>query len=226
MRGGNFGKLGEAPSHPELLDWLARRFLESGGSLKALHRTILLSATWQQSAVADAATIAVDPEDRWLARMRPSRLDAEALRDALLAVSGELDLTSGGPALRDPQSRRRTLYVATVRSDHSTYRALFDGADPAAVVDQRNETTVAPQALWLLNDEFVLDRAHALAARVEREVAGGAGADARIDRLFALMFTRTPDDDERAIGRSLLERGSLEELAHVLLCSNEFTFVD
>ena len=234
---GNFGRLGEPPSHPALLDWLARRFLEAGGSTKALHRLILASSTWQQASTPAPATLAADPENRWLGRMPRARLDAEELRDALLAASGELDATSGGPATRDPLTKRRTLYVMTVRSDRAGWRVLFDGADPTAIVDVRTQSTVAPQALWLMNDEFVLARAAALAERVRRE---GADDAARIARLFEWVFTRAPDAREREIAGGLLARAraaanvtgervevdAWEELAHVLLCSNEFFFVD
>ena len=234
---GNFGRLGEPPSHPALLDWLARRFLEAGGSTKALHRLILASSTWQQASTPAPATLAADPENRWLGRMPRARLDAEELRDALLAASGELDATSGGPATRDPLTKRRTLYVMTVRSDRAGWRVLFDGTDPTAIVDVRTQSTVAPQALWLMNDEFVLARAAALAERVRRE---GADDAARIARLFEWVFTRAPDAREREIAGGLLARAraaanvtgervevdAWEELAHVLLCSNEFFFVD
>jgi cytochrome c553 len=228
---GNFGKMGEPPSHPALLDWLARRFLDAGGSTKAMHRLILASSAWQQSATPAPESLAADPDDRWLGRMSRARLDAEQLRDALLATSGELDGTAGGPAPRDPGSLRRTLYVMTVRSDRAGWRTLFDGADPTAIVDVRNQSTVAPQSLWLMNDEFVLARAAALAARVQREAAD---EPARVARLFELLFARAPDADEAAIAHGLLTRAraaadeatAWEELAHVLVCSNEFFFVD
>jgi len=228
---GNFGKMGEPPSHPALLDWLARRFLDAGGSTKAMHRLILASSAWQQSATPAPGTLAADPDDRWLGRMPRARLDAEELRDALLATSGELDVTAGGPAPRDPGSLRRTLYVMTVRSDRAGWRTLFDGADPTAIVDVRNQSTVAPQSLWLMNDEFVLARAAALAARVQREADD---EPARVARLFELLFARAPEADESAIAHGLLSRAraaateatAWEELAHVLVCSNEFFFVD
>jgi mono/diheme cytochrome c family protein len=225
---GDFGKRGEPPTHPELLDWLTRRFLASGGSLKQLHRTIVLSSVYRQSSIPSAAALAADPDNRWLARMNRTRLDAEELRDALLFVSGELDETRGGPAVRDPAARRRTLYSATVRSDRATARALFDAADPTAIVDQRVETTVAPQALWLMNDDFVLDRAAALARRVASELPDGSTHADAIRRMFELVDQRPPDDAETAIVNALREQpgGSWEEVAHVLLLGNEFMFVD
>ncbi len=236
---GNFGRLGELPSHPELLDALAARFIETGGSWKTLDREIVLSATYRQAADGAAATIAADAENHLLGRFPRHRLDAEQLRDALLLCSGELDLTLGGPAQRDPTTTRRALYLMTIRSDRSNFRALFDAADPTSIVDRRNESTVAPQALWLLNDPFVLDRAAALARRIEAGVPApasesgrpaalldGVTLDARVDALHRILFARPPDDFERARARAFLADGTLEELAHVLFMSNEFAVTD
>jgi len=161
--------------------------------------------------------------------MNRMRLDVESLRDALLAVVDELDETRNEKATLDPKTTRRTLYVMTVRSDRTNARTLFDGADPTSIVDQRAETLVAPQSLWLMNDDFVLERAVELAARVQREAAS---EDARIARLFELLFARAPDEREMTVARGLLARArtaesaSWEELAHVLLQSNEFFFLD
>ena len=227
---GNFGRLGEAPSHPALLEWLALRFVADGGSWKALHRTIVLSSTYRQSATGAAATVAADPANRLLGRFPRRRLDAEQLRDALLAASGELDTTVGGPAVRDPATRRRALYLMTIRSDRSNFRALFDAADPTSIVDRRNESTVAPQALWLMNDPFVLERAAALARSVEAEVANAAEATSRLDacvtRLHERLFARPPNESERQLAQAFLIDGTLEEYAHVLLMSNEFAVID
>jgi len=245
---GNFGNQGEPPTHPELLDWLARRFVESGGSVKALHRSILLSNAWQQSSAPAAAALEADPENRLLARATRRRLEAEELRDAMLAVAGELDDARGGPAVRDPATRRRTLYVMTVRSDRSSWRELFDAADPTASVDQRTTATVAPQALYLMNDAFVLARAEALARRIladdangvsgANEAGGASGDRGRIARTYELLFARPPTDDEVEIGLAALARGettaddadarlrSWSEYVQVLLWSNEWTFVD
>src|SRR5262249_10518877 len=125
----NFGTLGERPTHPELLDWLARRFVESGWSIKALHRLIMLSATYQQSSLASAETVKADPDNRLFGRMARRRLESEAIRDALLAVGGRLDTTMGGPSVRDFAAPRRTVYLMTIRSDRSSFGPLFDAAD-------------------------------------------------------------------------------------------------
>jgi hypothetical protein len=224
---GNFGRLGEPPSHPELLDWLAARFVAEGGSWKALHRRIVLSSTWRQSVRAAAATLSADPEDRLLGRFRPTRLDAEQLRDALLCASGELDLAQGGPATRDAASRRRALYLMTIRSDRTTFRTLFDAADPTSIVDRRDRSTVAPQALWLLNDDFVLDRADALARWLETAApVGAAGPDDRVDLLHRRLFARAATSAELEEARGFLAQGALAEYVHVLLMSNEFATLE
>jgi len=231
----NFGKLGEAPTHPELLDHLARRFVESGWSIKAMHRSMMLSSTYAQSTTATAETKRVDPENRLFGRMNRKRLEAEAIRDGLLAVSGGLDRTMGGPAYRDFKVPRRTLYLMTIRSDRSSFGPLFDAADPAAIVDARAESTVASQALFLLNNPFALDQAGALARRVLAE--GGAG-DGPIERAYELLFARPATAEERSLGREWLGRlgvgggdKAADELGwraycQALLCSNEYLYVD
>ena len=138
---GNFGMAGEPPTHPELLDFLAARFIESGWSIKAMHRLLVESAVYLQSSRVSPELVAAEPENRLWGRMNRRRLEAEAIRDTLLSVSGQLDRTLGGPVVRKldeyTTSRRRTLYLMTNRSDKTNFRFLFDGADPENVVDQR-----------------------------------------------------------------------------------------
>src|SRR5262249_35195403 len=133
----NFGKLGERPTHPELLDYLARQFVQSGWSIKKMHRAIMLSAAYGQSSEADEKTRKADPDNRLFGRMNGRRLEAEAIRDSLLAVAGRLDARRRGPAVRDFSSPRRTLYLMTIRSDRSGFRPLFDVADSTAPVEKR-----------------------------------------------------------------------------------------
>ena len=226
----NFGKLGERPTHPELLDYLARRFIESGWSVKAVHRAIMLTAVYQQSSSADSW---LDPDNYLLARMSRRRLEAEAIRDSLLAVSGRLDPRLGGPATREFASPRRTLYQMTVRSDRAGFGPLFDAADPTALVDRRTQSTVAPQALFLLNHPFVLDQASALAQRIQGE---GSQSDAgRIRRAYGFLYGRPPTRAEVAVGEEFLAdsmtKGKRPETAwleyvHLLLCANEFIYID
>ncbi len=227
----NFGMLSEPPSHPELLDSLATKFVEDGWSLKKLHRRIVLSATYQQSSVVAKEVVARDPENRWLGRFSPRRLEAEAMRDAMLFVSGRLDPAPGGPATHDLNTTRRSLYVQTARWDRSNFATLFDAANPDASVENRDVSTVAPQALFLLNHDFVLAQAKHLADRVTRDEP--KDETARIHRLFQLTFNRTATVDEMKIARQLLATPrkaaadtAWRDLAHVLLCSNEFVYLD
>jgi hypothetical protein len=224
----DFGTQGEVPSHPELLDWLARRFVEGGWSVKALHRRILLSAAYRRSSRPSPGSLEKDPDNRLLGRMNRRRLEAEAFRDALLAVSGALDFTLGGPADPDPASRRRMIYLQVSRTSKSPFEGLFDGADPTAHTDKRTVSTVAPQALFLLNNPFVQNAAVAMVRRLPE----GDG-DARVSRLYERLYNRPPAREEIDLGLALVrefrgegEERAWSELARVLLCANEFAGVD
>ena len=223
----NFGKLGESPSDPDLLDYLSRRFIASGWSIKAMHRLIMNSAAYQQSATAPPESLKLDPENRLFGRMNRRRLESEPIRDSLLAVAGRLDPKMGGPAYRDFNSPRRTLYLMTIRSDRSSFGPLFDAADSTAMVDKRVVSTVAPQALFLLNNPFVLDQAKAFAERTRREAGT---TEARIDRAYRLAYGRPATAEEVAVGRGIVGAGddpaTWAAYAQVLLCGNEFLFVD
>jgi hypothetical protein len=231
----NFGRRGAPPTHPELLDWLARRFVESGWSVKAVHRLILLSAAYQQ---ASDNPLAVDPENLLFGRMNRRRLEAEALRDSLLAVCGRLDERRGGPA-DDAQSRRRMLYLRSSRSDRSGFGTLFDGANASIHVEKRTGSTVAPQALYLMNHPLILEAAQHLVNRPG--VCQGKPED-RVRALYRLVFGREATADEVALGcravealvaepaagktRDVAPLGPWEAYAQALLLSNEFLFVD
>ena len=235
----NYGKLGERPTHPELLDWLAAQFVEgaSGGafhqtrrpwSVKAMHRTIMLSATYRQASTPEAETLSADPDNLLFGRMNRRRLEAESIRDNLLAVSGRLDRKQGGPAVRDFNSPRRTVYLMTVRSDRSGFGPLFDVADPTAPIDRRTVSTVAPQALFLLNHPFALEQRRALAKRL---LAVKGGEQERVERAYALLYGRAPNAEEKRIGLGFLKAAGAttqgwEEYCQVLLCGNEFVYVD
>ncbi|MDA1054883.1 MAG: PSD1 and planctomycete cytochrome C domain-containing protein [Planctomycetota bacterium] len=228
----NFGKLGESPTHPELLDWLAARFVEDGWSLKKLHRRIMLSATYQQSSRVPHEQVQQDPGNRWLRRFATRRLEAEAIRDAMLFVSGQLDPATGGPAGDDFTITRRSLYVQTARWNRSSYAMLFDAANPDSSTEQRNVSTVAPQALLLLNHPFTQAQAQHLAERLVHEVPHDADGT-RIEYAYQLLFGRPPTAEEIGIARQLVtsseqptEAAGWTDLAHVLLCSNEFVYVD
>ena len=214
----DFGRLGALPSHPELLDWLAGEFIRSGWSLKSLHRLILTSVAWNQSSVAtNPKAAAADPSNELLWRQNLQRLDAEALRDSLLAISGELNLESGGrgffPVLSGEvlaggsrpgtdwqvspadQLARRSVYTYIRRTSMVPLLEAFDYNNATSPLSERPTTTVAPQALMLLNDAFVQDQATALARRIADEFPDGAEKP-QLRRLWALATGRTPDDEE------------------------------
>ncbi len=209
----NFGWLGDRPSHPELLDWLATEFGAPRGawSLKRLHRMIMLSSTYQQSSIPPAATAKIDPDNRLFGHMNRRRLEAEAFRDSLLAASGRLDTTLGGPAVRDFNSPRRTLYLMTVRSDRTGFGSLFDMADSTSQVDRRTVSVVAPQALFVLNDPFVVSQTRALAERILNDP--GLKDAARIRQLYVLLYGRPATGVEVGIGQDYLERARKSHLA-------------
>ncbi len=191
---GDFGLRSEPPTHPELLDHLAARFMAGGWSIKALHRRLMLSATYQQRSDDRPEARALDPENRLYWRMNRRRLDFEATRDAMLAVDGRLDDRIGGPpmpTLTGPGAGRRTLYGTIDRLNLPGLYRTFDFPDPNATSPRRDETTVAPQALFLMNHPFAIDSARALLTRPE--VVGARDADARIDQLYRLIYGLRPD---------------------------------
>jgi hypothetical protein len=226
---GDFGTRGEAPTHPELLDHLAHAFVESGWSVKAVHRMMVLSAVYRQASTGNPAALERDPENRFFARMNRKRLEAEALRDSLLAASGQLNLEMGGPAFADLHLPRRTLYLKTNRSDRTTYAMLFDAADPTAIIPKRVEATVAPQALFLMNHPFVRQAAAELAAALHVDAPG---VEALVERAYARLYGRKPTQRELELAVVFLSEpggdsaARLESYCHALLCANEFAYVD
>jgi len=237
----NFGHLGDAPSHPELLDHLASRFVESGWSMKAMHRLLMLSSAYRQSSRPSKEVLEADPENRLLARMYRSRLDAEALRDGLLFISGRLDETRGGPPDGDPSSRRRMIYQSVTRGGRTGFAALFDGADPSIHVETRTVSTVSPQALFLMNHPLVVG---ALKSILERpEPSAETDTDRRATALYRLLFCRRPTDEELNLARAFLassrggetieqgdgksrDAGAWEDYVQALLLTNDFIFLD
>jgi len=230
----NYGKLGTPPTHPELLDHLAVQFVKGGWSVKAMHRYLMLSSAYQQSSLGEEATQKADPDNLLFGRMNRRRLEAEALRDSLLAVAGRLDREMGGKAITDLATPRRSLYLMTVRSDRNTYRAMFDAADPAAIVEKRNESTVAPQALFLLNHPFAVEQARALAGLTLKQAS--ADDRGRIDWLYRRLYARPPTPPEVELGLSVVGQAGAKkddellaawsQYCQILLCANEFMYVD
>src|SRR5439155_24127923 len=197
----NFGQLGERPTHPELLDYLASRFVEKGWSVKSLHREILLSATYQLSTDHNEANASKDPENRWLWRANlRQRFDAEELRDSLLAVAGKLDFAMYGPPepLTDT-NRRRTIYGYVGRTKLDPMLALFDFPNPNNMSEQRTITVGPMQRLYFLNNDFVMQEAKAVAERLD------AGSDeGKIGQAYRLLFGRPPTKPETGLGLDFL----------------------
>jgi len=201
----DFGTQGAAPSHPGLLDWLAVELMDSGWSTKHLHRLIVGSSTYRQARRHDADLAAIDPANVFLWQWPRRRLEAEAIRDSVLAASGELRRVIGGPSVapeRDAEELRRTIYLAQRRSEMPDAMTFFDGPEPVASCARRGVSTVALQPLYLLNSGFMADRAAALAERVR----SGAPDDVekQIARAFRLTVGREPDPSERQRSLSFL----------------------
>lgn len=221
-----FGPAGELPSHPALLDDLAARFVANGWSLKWLHREILNSATWRQSSLVSPEVAAGDPQNLLHGHMPRRRLEVEAWRDAMLAATGELDLSAGGEpfALDDPAATRRTLYGQVKRRELDAMLRINDFPDPIAHSPSRTETATPLQQLFSLNGPFVIARARRLAESLAKEAGDEA---ARIDLAYGRLLQRTPTARERELALAYFgEGGSWERYAQVLLTSNEFLYLD
>ncbi len=252
----DFGRQGKTPTHPELLDWLATRFIESGWSIKKIHRLILSSRTYRLSSHRAAATAELDPTNQWLSAFPRRRLDAEAIRDTLLLLGGNLDPTPGGPHPFPPQSdwkftqhnpfkatydtKRRSVYLMTQRIQRHPYLAIFDGADPSTSTPQRLTSTTPLQALYLLNDAFVHEQAVGLTKRLLSEESADT---ARLDKAYRLTLGRRPTEDEQQASQQLLQAtgtqlrsagisdNQLTEQTWQAFCrslfrTNEFVYVD
>jgi hypothetical protein len=207
----NFGSTGEAPSHPELLDYLALRFVREGWSVKKLIREIMLSQTYQQAGeVANPAAAKVDPENRLLWHMNRRRLDAESIRDAMLFVSGALEPSAGGPTIREGalergyrfDDTRRSVYTPVFRNRLLELFEVFDFADPNFCMGRRNVSTVPTQALYLMNDPFVMDQARRAAERLL--AVPGLDDGGRVERAYRLALARLPTEQERRLATAFL----------------------
>lgn len=262
----DFGVRGEAPTHPALLEWLAGEFVKGGWRLKPIHRLIMTSSVYLEDSIFDEAKAKLDPDNRLLWRRRPQRIESEILRDAILAVSGTLNPEMFGPAFKapippeaiqarnmkdpypkdlqdGPLNRRRAIYLFHKRVVQHPFMQAFDGPDAQASCGRRENTTVAPQALALLNDAFVRARAADFARRVGQEAGGEA--EARIGLAWRLALGREPSSDEMTSGSAFVNaqvrqrsardagrpKGEMEELALADFCQaifalNEFIYVD
>ena len=258
----NFGLSGDRPTHPELLEWLTGEFLRGEGRLKALHKLIMTSETYKQASTWREDAAQLDPDNLWLWRFPKRRLEAEPIRDSILAVSGKLNLKMGGPSIKPrihpallngsgnvwptvakegPEHWRRSVYVFVKRSLALPFLELFDAPSPSASCERRVESTVATQALLMVNGDFVNEQARFFAERVQREA--GANPAKQIERAYRLAYSRLPTADEsqelslfmerfrqmhRQAGRPTqeVERLALIDLCQVLFASNEFVYID
>lgn len=236
----DFGVNGAKPTNPELLDWLAREFIASGWSLKKLHRLICTSAAYRQASTPNAAAMQVDAQSRLLWRFPPRRLEAEPLRDCILAVTGKLDLTMGGPGFSlfeanknyvrvyNPKSEfeagdfRRMIYWSKPRMRLDDTFGVFDCPDAGQVQPKRTRSTTPLQALSLLNSPFLVQQSEAFAERVKRE---RSDVPAQVARAFELVFQRVPTAPEQASAVTLVKSDSLETLCRALLNANEFLYL-
>jgi mono/diheme cytochrome c family protein len=250
---GNFGATGSSPTHPELLDWLAVEFMRDGWSAKRFHKLVMTSTVYRQTSQRHRGDGSVDPENRLLWRMNLRRLDAEALRDSVITVSGQVDLSVGGApvmlkvtptGLQTVTSQnRRSIYLLARRSNPATFMQVFD----YPVIDvncTRRSTSATPlQSLTMINSEFLTDSAGHLARRVASLAGDDASLSKKIDTAYGLALSRGASDNEARIAQELIQQlkllyensgvasedalsRSFENFAHMLLCSNEFLYVD
>jgi hypothetical protein len=248
----NFGRMGEQPTHPELLDYLARQFIRSGWSVKALHRMIMLSSVYQMSSRPSDSSLAKDPDNRLLSHFNRRRLSVEEMRDGLLSIDGSLDLKMGGTlqsgtgtdgendnkrlSLNPESLNRRTVYLPLRRANLPALLNLFDFGDATTVNGKRQLTNVATQALFWLNSEFLVERSQNLARSL---LAGKTIDDAQIvRRAYLRILNRRPSPDEVASARKYLVgyrakfvRGKKRldawaSLSRVLMATNDFNYVD
>jgi hypothetical protein len=249
----NFGSTGDRPSHPELLDWLARYFVEAKWSTKAMHRLIVLSHTYRMAGSLDE--IAIDPENRLLWKFPLQRMEAEQLRDSLLAVTGKLDSTMGGKSIplrnrqfvfnhtstdrTQYQSHRRSIYIPVIRNNLYGFFEQFDFPDPTMPTGSRNQTTVPAQALALMNSPLVMHCSRSLAHQL---LASLPGDQERVGRVFEMLYSRPPTAEDFAIAARFFEEVAEDPSVAVLplqerqlqswtlycqslLASNEFVYI-
>jgi hypothetical protein len=238
----DFGYMGEKPTHPELLDWLARQLIDGGWRLKRLHKLIVTSQTYQQASAYREDAARVDADSRLLWRFPPRRLAAEEIRDTILFVAGKLEEQGGGPGFRlyeytrdnvatytpldrfGPDTYRRSIYHQNARASFVDVLTDFDAPDCAYSVSRRVATTTPSQALALMNHSFTIDMANAFAARVAEE-AGSDGIANQVDRAFALAFGREPDPTERSAALALIAKHGLRAFCRAILNASELIYV-
>ncbi|QDT93821.1 DUF1553 domain-containing protein [Gimesia algae] len=239
----DFGYMGTKPSHPELLDWLALQVQNNGWRLKDIHKQIMLSETYQQGSTFREDAARIDSDSRLLWRFPPRRLSGEEIRDTLLSVTGKLDLKMGGRGFRlyeylqdnvatyvpleqfGPETYRRAVYHQNARAARVDLLTDFDCPDNAFAAPRRNATTTPLQALTLMNHQFTLDLSRFLAERLRQE-AGAENVDQQIDRVFQLLYSRSPRSEEQQAARALIAASGLEALCRAMINSNELIYLD
>jgi hypothetical protein len=236
----DFGLNGTRPSHPELLDWLAQEFIASGWSVKHVHRLILLSETWQQSSFIDSTSATIDGDNTWLSRFSSRRLEGEAIRDCMLAVTGELNLKTGGPGFNFFKTRgglsgfpavdefgteemRRMIYSHKIRMERVPIFGAFDCPDAGQATPRRTQSTTAIQALNLFNSPFVADRAGKLANRIKQDRPKDSMS--QVARAFERVLGRSPSSVELSESARVANQYGLATLCRVLFNSSEFLFI-
>ncbi|HWE03644.1 MAG TPA: PSD1 and planctomycete cytochrome C domain-containing protein [Tepidisphaeraceae bacterium] len=231
----DFGVQGDPPTHPELLDFLARELISNGWHLKPLQKLIMTSAVYMENGDATAASLAIDPENKFFWRHPSQRMEAEAVRDSLLAVSGALQDTMYGPGVLDEASGRRSVYLTVKRSKPVLFMKVFDAPEAMQSIGERQVTTVATQALTLMNSPFVRRRAEELALRARPK--GDVDLDVAIARAYRLAICRAPSAEETTRMHDFIERQAktyakngadvaFTDFCQALLCSDEFVYVD
>ncbi|MEZ6047074.1 MAG: DUF1553 domain-containing protein [Planctomycetaceae bacterium] len=237
----DFGGNGTPPTHPELLDWLADQLRTNNWSLKHIHRLILNSATFQQSSHPDEKALEVDGGSRYSWRYPPRRLEAEVIRDQMLAVSGVLDLKQGGPGFSafavdfenvrhyhpkqkyGPEDWRRMIYMTKVRQEKDSVFGLFDCPDASQVMPKRSRSTTPLQALNLFNSKFVWQQAEIFSERIQTEFPDST--EEQIKRAFVLCYHRQPQPDELTVSSQFVESHGLRAFCRALYNSSEFLFI-
>lgn len=230
----DFGAQGERPTHPELLDWLAQRLIDGGWKLKPIHHLIMTSAAYQQGSDVSPEKHKIDPENKYVWHRAPRRLEAEIIRDALLHVSGTLDPRMFGPGTLDENNPRRSVYLTIKRSKLIPFLAMFDAPEAIQSTGERLSTTVATQALAMMNSPFVRQRAEKFAQRLRP--AKDEPLEQAIERAWRLALTRAPTAAERerilaylnhqTASLGVTRDQALVEVCQLLLCLNEFVYVD
>ncbi|MFP6886327.1 MAG: DUF1553 domain-containing protein, partial [Opitutales bacterium] len=237
----DFGTNGVPPTHPQLLDWLAIEFMEGDWSLKKLHKLTLLSKTWRQSSQPNPKAMKFDASSQLLWRFPPRRLEAEAIRDSILAASGVLDLRMGGPGFSafqvqaenvrhyfpkkeyGPEDWRRMIYMTKVRQEQESVFGAFDCPDASQSVPKRSRSTTPLQALNLLNSRFIMQQADFFVKRLEKDE--GKNLSAQVARAWQLCFNRPPEPNELRDSLAFIKTEGKQQFARALLNANEFIFI-